>query len=248
MIRACFVLVVVVVVTILSSVILLIAGLIHPSLRLYAAASRAWSWSVLRASGVRLHCEGAEHIAGAEPRIFVCNHQSALDIPILAVLLKGRVRFLAKDSLFRVPLFGWALARYGHMPVHRENPRATVEHLRRLIVRLKRRPVSLIVFPEGTRSTDGKLLPFRLGAMKICKRAGMAVVPVAVDGSLAVLRRGEYRVRPGPVRVVFAPPILAEEISAMRSGELRDRLHEAIASALADQSCPRRIETTAEVE
>lgn len=209
-----------------------LAGLVYPARWLATWGSYLWSYSVLTAAGVRLTVEGTEQRPQGTSCFFVGNHQSALDIPILIVALRGRVRFLAKDSLFRIPIFGWALSRYEHVPIQRSRPRATLRRLAAMIDRIRRHPMSLVVFPEGTRSPDGRLLPFRMGAMKICQRAGLGVVPFSIDGSLAVHQRARFRVRPGSVRLVFAPPIPAGEVTAMTAGELHDRVREAMARGL----------------
>jgi 1-acyl-sn-glycerol-3-phosphate acyltransferase len=101
-----------------------------------------------------------------------------------------------------------------------------------MIERTKRRPVSLAMFPEGTRSVDGHLLPFRKGAMKICKRAGLAVVPFAISGSVQIHRRGSLRICSGPVRISFAEPITANEVAAMSTTELHDRILRAVQDGL----------------
>ena len=213
-------------------VTLLLIGLVYPARWLATRASYLWSQAVLTVAGVRLTVEGTEQLPRGTSCFFVGNHQSALDIPILVVALRGRVRFLAKDSLFRIPIFGWALLRYEHVPIYRSRPRATLRRLERMIDRIRRDPMSLAVFPEGTRSPDGRLLPFRMGAIKICQRVGLSMVPFSIDGSLAVHRRARFRIRPGPVRLVFSAPIEAGEVTAMTADELHDRARESIVRGL----------------
>ncbi len=232
MIRATATLMVAALYIVIVSGPLLLGGLVFPAPQFADVASLVWSRLIFLVAGVRLTIVGAEHIADHTPRFFVGNHQSAVDIPILITALRGRVRFMAKDSLFRIPLFGQILARYDYVPIDRSRARRALESLDAMIERIRRRPVSLAVFPEGTRSVDGTLLPFRRGAMKICQRAGLAVVPFAISGSVAIHRRGVFRISPGPVRISFATPIPADEVSAMSSTELHDRVRQAVEHGL----------------
>ena len=220
----------------LGTLVLLI-GLVYPAPVFMTWGSAFWSRVILVTAGVRVTVQGTEHLAEDASKFFVGNHQSALDIPILVAVLHGRIRFMAKETLFRIPLFGWIIRRYGHVPIDRSRPRATFRTLQRMIARLERRPISFVVFPEGTRSTDGRLLPFRKGTMKICQRAGLSVVPFAIHGSSAVHERGRFRVRPGAVRIVFEKPIPASEVTGLTATELHDRVREAVARGLA-RLCP----------
>lgn len=209
----------------------LLIGLIYPSRHLVAFVSWIWAWTILRTAGVQLTIEGARHLA-AGPGFFVANHQSALDIPILIYALRGNVRFLAKNTLFHIPVFGWALARYGFVPVYRNDARRTLRTVNRMLTRLKKSPVSFAVFPESTRSRDGRTLPFRRGAMKICQRSGLTIVPVAIDGSICVHHRDRFHATPGPVRLIFCEPISASDAQAMSSSELTERVTQMIAPQL----------------
>ena len=236
MLRAVWLFITLVGATLIIALTGVVVGLGRPSLRVADGVMRRWSRALLSAAGVRLRCEGTEHVADGVPAFFVGNHQSALDIPILAAALRGRVRFLAKKALFEIPVFGWILRVYGHAEIDRSNARAALKSLNEIYARIQKRPSSFALFPEGTRSTDGRMLPFRRGALKICQRGGLPVVPFAIDGSVSVLKRGEYRVRGGVVRLVFCPPIPAAEVAALSQDELTERVRSAIAKALGQ--CP----------
>ena len=219
------------VVLVLGSAALLI-GLIYPSRRVVAFAAVVWSRVVLSLAGVRLTIEGKELVADRVPRFFMGNHQSALDIPILLLALDGHVRFMAKDTLFRIPVFGWVLLRYGYAPINRSSPRVTLRTIERMLERLRRDPISIAVFPEGTRSSDGRLITFRRGTMKVGQRSGLPVVPFSIEGSLAVYNRQHFAANPGPVKLIFAEPIPAAEVAAMSTTELHDRMKATIARQL----------------
>jgi len=216
----------------------LIAGFVHPSRRLIARTGTLWARLMLGICGVRLTIEGLEHARDGRAKFFMGNHQSALDIPMVVLALNGDVRFIAKNTLFRTPIFGWIIGRYGNVPVDRTRPRVALKNLNRMLERVKDQPISLAVFPEGTRSADGRLLRFRKGTMKIGQRAGLPIVPFSIDGSYAVNPRDRLRAYPGPVRLTFASPIPADEVAAMSPAELHDRVRGTIARQLGQPWAP----------
>lgn len=223
---------------IVPGVPVLLMGLVYPSRRVMAWAGNLWARTMLAICGVRLSVEGLENVADRRPKFFLGNHQSALDIPIILAALRGDVRFMGKNTLFRYPIFGWVLHRYGHVPINRSRPRAALKSLERMLQRVRQRPISLAVFPEGTRSPDGAMLPFRQGTMKICQRSGLPAVPFAIDGSFRVNPRDRVRAYPGPVRLAFGDPIPAAEIAAMSPGQLHDRVRGAVAKMLKESGSP----------
>ena len=208
-------------------------ALIYPFRFVYVWVARFWSWVILRLAGVRLTIEGREQVADPEARYYVGNHQSGLDIPILIAALRGNVRFLAKDSLFRIPVMGWIMARYGFVSVDRKRPRTTLERVNQALRHGRKNPISLAVFPEGTRAGDGRLLPFGRGALRIGRRSGLPIVPFAINGAMAVNHPDVMRAIPGPVRLTFLEVIPAEEVAAMSDAELHDRIRAAIVRGLA---------------
>jgi len=212
--------------------IALIVGVVYPSRRIFAALALVWAKAILFFSGVRLTVEGGDFLSDGRPRFFMGNHQSALDIPILVAALLGDVRFMAKRSLFRIPVFGWVLHRYGFAAIDRENARTTLRTLDLMLDRLRRRPINFAVFPEGTRSADGRLLRFRRGTMKIGLRSGLPIVPFSIDGSVAVHDRNHFEARPGPVRLTFGSPIPVDEVAELSPDELHRRIVATVASQL----------------
>ncbi len=175
----------------------------------------AWLWCrlVLAISGVRIIVEGLERLFPGKRYVFFANHQSQMDIPVLEEALRDfEIRFLAKRSLFRIPFFGWGIAALGYIPVERDDPR---EGLRSLIACAERvrEGYSVVVFPEGTRSPDGRLLPFKTAGFLIPIKAGVPAVPVAILGTRKILPKGSLFVRPGEVRVIIGAPIPTEGLT-----------------------------------
>jgi 1-acyl-sn-glycerol-3-phosphate acyltransferase len=167
----------------------------------------------------------------------MCNHQSALDIPILfgACQTEHDVRFMAKESLFKIPFLGWGMSRTGFVPIRRENARHSAE-LFQAITREKPEH-SYVIFPEGTRSPDGRLQPLKRGSFGLALRMNVPIVPVTLIDACRANPKGRYLVRPGTVRLVFHEPIQPPQASH-RDGrdELLEKVNAAILSALpADQ-------------
>jgi 1-acyl-sn-glycerol-3-phosphate acyltransferase len=181
---------------------------------------------------VDVRAEGLERLTRGATYIFVSNHQSIYDIPIIFATLPFQVRIIAKESLGRFPFLGWHLRRTGHMLVDRSRPDPT--RILKQWSSMVSRGLSLIVFPEGTRSRDGRVSRFKGGSFLMAIRAGISVVPVSVSGSRYVMLKGRLRVCPGRVRLVVHEPIAIEgrEPSADEARRLAERVREAIQSAV----------------
>jgi 1-acyl-sn-glycerol-3-phosphate acyltransferase len=192
--------------------------------------ARAWSWLILKTSGVMVEVTGLERLDPARSYIFAVNHQSIYDIPIMFTSLPVQLRILSKASVGRVPFLGWHLLRTGHVLVDRSKPGAAVI---KKLARLVKQHHSLMVFPEGTRSTDGSVGRFKGGSFLIAVEAGLPVVPISIQGSRHVMFRGRVTVCPGRVTVTVHEPI---ETSGVLRGEVREfsaRVREVVASAAA---------------
>ncbi len=190
--------------------------------------ARAWSRGLLWASGVRVEHEFVERLP-PRPFIFMANHRSTFDIPALLATLPGQTRFLAKSSLFKIPIFGWALAIGGFIPVDRGNRTRARETLA-VAARRLRAGASLLIFPEETRSLDGKMLPFKSGGFRLAQASGLSVVPVGIRGAGEVESPGSWIIHPGTIRVRYGRPIdaMGAAPGAKRQflGEIRERIAE----------------------
>jgi len=181
--------------------------------------ARTWSWLILATTGVEVRVEGLERIEAGHTYVFVANHQSIYDIPVLFASLPFQLRIIAKASLGRFPFLGAHLRRTGHLLVNRSAPdRAAVFAWADA---LTARGLSLIVFPEGTRSRDGRVGPFKGGSFYPAMQAGLSVVPLSIVGSRHVMRKGELTTRPARVTLVVHPPIPTVAHPAPPSEEVR---------------------------
>ena len=170
-------------------------------------ARRLWAPALLFVAGARVEVEGTEHLEGRRATLYACNHQSSIDIPALFVALPVDLRFVAKEQLRWVPLVGWYIQMAGHILVDRSNRARAIASLDRAAERVVRRHISLIVFPEGTRSPDARVLPFKRGPFGLALKARIPVVPVTIEGSARVMPRRSWRIRPGVIRVRIGAPL-----------------------------------------
>jgi 1-acyl-sn-glycerol-3-phosphate acyltransferase len=167
--------------------------------------ARLWSWLILATTGVRVQVRGLERLQPGTTYVFVSNHQSIYDIPVIFASLPYQLRIIAKDSLGSFPFLGWHLSRTGHLLVNRRNrdPRAVFNWANALSAK----GLSLIVFPEGTRSADGRLGPFKGGRLYPAVQAGLPNVPISVAGSRHVMKKGRLMTCPGDVELTIHDPI-----------------------------------------
>ncbi len=184
--------------------------------------ARLWARLILRTTGVEVRASGVERLDPGASYVLASNHQSIYDIPVLFDALPLQLRIVAKASLGRFPFLGWHLRRAGHVLVERDHPGPAVF---RRMARLVGDGVSLIVFPEGTRSRDGRVGPFKGGPFLLAIEAGLPVVPVSISGSRHVMLKGRLMACPGTVDLVVHEPVatagLTREDARRLAGEVR---------------------------
>ena len=168
--------------------------------------ARIWSWLILKTSRITVSVVGLEHAGKGSPAILCVNHQSSMDIPVLLAHLPFQFRFVAKRSLFRYPFMGWHLRRSGHIAVGRDHPGEARRSIDDAATKI-RDGYPVVVFPEGGRSRDGAILPFKSGAFRLAILAGVPVTPVTLNGTMNVLRPDSVHIRPGHVEMILHPPI-----------------------------------------
>jgi 1-acyl-sn-glycerol-3-phosphate acyltransferase len=208
--RRFFVAFILIVTTLSLSVIALLASFFGRKGEYVHAVARIWALIYLRASGVRAVLTGSGNIP-RPPYIFMCNHQSALDIYALQATFPLSFRWVAKKELFLIPFFGWALKRAGNISLDREHPREALKAME-AAARTIRGGTNIIMFPEGTRSIDGTLLPFKKGSFSIVYRAGVPVVPVGIRGTRELQPKGAFVAeRKGTVYVHIGTPLSLED-------------------------------------
>ncbi len=185
---------------------------------------RAFSRLLFSLSGVSFTVKGIEQVVPSRRYVVVANHQSFFDIPACMAALPMDTRFFAKRELVWLPFIGIIMVLYGNVIVNRADARGAVEALARAKKLLARR--TLVIFPEGTRSTDGKVHTFKTAGLSLATDTGAPILPIAIQGTGKVLPKGKVIPRPGPVEVTILPPV--EVAPATDRKELAARLEQAI--------------------
>ncbi|HEY9422999.1 MAG TPA: lysophospholipid acyltransferase family protein [Thermoanaerobaculia bacterium] len=200
---------------------------------------RIWSNALLAASLVRVENRYDPALEPGKSYVFLCNHQSLFDIPVLLATAPGQVRMLAKRSLFLIPLFGWALKAGGFIAVDRANRGTARATFASASARL-REGTSVLMFPEGTRALTDHLLPFQRGGFLLALKFGLPIVPVGIRGTRAIQHRGNWAIRPGAAVVTYGAPIDPAAYGLRRKGELTEevrlRIKELAGLSLAEEA------------
>lgn len=185
--------------------------------------ARSWGQSILFASRIHVTVKGFSNIDPDKPYIFMPNHMSNFDIPVLLAHLKVQFRWLAKAELFRIPLFGFAMKRAGYISIDRSNRKSAFESLARA-AQIIRNGRSVLIFPEGTRSKDQSIKPFKKGGFVLAVESGVPIVPVIIHGTWRIMSKNGLMIRPGDVTVEILEPIETGNYSRATKDELLERV------------------------
>jgi 1-acyl-sn-glycerol-3-phosphate acyltransferase len=193
-------------------------------------AMRRWCESSAKGLGIDIEASGLENVPKSHRFVYASNHQSIVDILVLGAVLPGDFKWAAKRSLMKIPFLGWHLQLAGHVPVDRkQGSRAAADVIKRF-QKVLDEDKPLLIFPEGTRSEDGLVRPFKNGGFYAAARANAPVVPVALEGTYQMMKRGKPYMDHGAVRVRIGAPIQPKEggREGARVNDLRERTFEAV--------------------
>ncbi len=189
----------------------------------------------VRMAGIRVHAKGLENVPRDKPCIFMANHVSNLDPPVLLPLIPGRTAVFVKKALMKIPFIGMAMRMGGFVAVDRDGKRETARGSIQRASEVLASGVHITSFPEGTRSRTGHLLAFKKGPFYLAQQSGAPIIPISIHGTEKMMRKGSLQITPGDAHVHFHPPILAGEYPT-REG-LITAVREAIASDLPQWMC-----------
>jgi 1-acyl-sn-glycerol-3-phosphate acyltransferase len=190
-------------------------------------AARFWARSILFASRIQVTVKGTSHIDPSKSYIYMSNHQSNFDIPVLLAFLKVQFRWLAKAELFKIPLFGYAMKRAGYISIDRSNRRAAFASLKRAADSI-RNGVSIIIFPEGTRSLDGNIRSFKKGGFALAVDSGVPIVPVILHGTRFIMPKERLQIKPGNVLLEITEPIDTANYTRKTKDDLLEKVRNRI--------------------
>jgi 1-acyl-sn-glycerol-3-phosphate acyltransferase len=202
--------------------------------------ARQWARMLLAVSFVRATVRGAERLDPDASYVVVANHSSYMDIPALYSALPLELRFFAKKGLFSIPLLGWHLRRAGHLPVVRDDARASLKSMSDGAKLMRERGISVLLFPEGGRTQEG-MRPFKEGAAYIAIKAGVPVVPVGLVNMRNVLPMNSWLLRPAKVEIQVGEPIDTAGMTLHDRGRLNEMLQERVAGLAGQSPVPARV-------
>ena len=220
----------------LFSVIMCIWALVIPifggsarTVHFYCAVP--WAKVILRVCGIRVAVRGREDVNPEVPRIYMCNHQSFFDIWTLLAFLPVDFKFILKQELMNIPLLGPAMTRAGYIGIERKDPRKAVKSIALAAKRIKD-GASVLIFPEGTRSVDGRLQSFKRGGFNLAFKSGCDIVPVVINGSHRIATKGSLRINKGSYSLYMGNPISLSGYRKKDIQRLMDKVHQAISDKL----------------
>ena len=205
--------------TILISILALISGLIDKTYVSYKYVTKLFSAGILLISGVKVKTHGLENINGKGPFIFVSNHISQFDIIALQFTIPLKAGFVFKKELAKIPVFGWQLMSGPHIMIDRSNAEKALKSIHKARHKMKTKSVSMILFPEGTRSKDGNLQSFKRGAFHLASQVNYPIIPVTVRDSDKLLPKGSLKIKKGIINLYFSEPVMTTNIET-RNDEL----------------------------
>ena len=194
----------------------------------YDRMQRHWARRVLGVAGVRVALEGAGHLPLGEARIVSANHASFFDILALLGYLPVDAKFIAKKEIFAIPILGQAMHAAGHVAMDRGHQKQAFGAYDRAAAEMRAKNLAIVVYPEGTRTRSGELLPFKKGAFVFAIASGAPIVPCWVEGAFRVNHKGDWRIRPGTIRLTLGPPIATRGLSVDDRDALADRTRQAM--------------------
>jgi len=194
-------------------------------------ASMPWAKAILWVSGIKVGAKGQENVTAYAPCIYMSNHQSYFDIFTLLAYLPVDFKFIMKQELMKIPLLGHAMKRAGYIGIDRENPKKAILSMNKITEKIKD-GTSVLIFPEGTRSIDGRLQPLKKGGFNMALKAGCDIVPVAISNSYRIVPKGSLKVNKGSVALHIGKAISVKGYSRSNMTELMGRVREAMLSQM----------------
>jgi 1-acyl-sn-glycerol-3-phosphate acyltransferase len=182
-----------------------------------------WARSILAVSPLEVTVKGLSNIDPGKSYIYMSNHQSNYDIPILLGLLPVQFRWLAKIELFRIPFFGYAMKRAGYVCIDRSNQKSAFESLKKA-AGIIRDGVSVMIFPEGTRSRDGNIGSFKKGGFVLAIESGVPILPVIIRGTFSVMPKSRLLIKPGKVTLEIRKPVETSDFTKETKDELMEKI------------------------
>lgn len=215
--------------TLILGTLVIICGFFSKKGDLPHRIARIWARSILWVSGVRVSVTGQANLLPGRSTIYMANHQSNYDIPVLMAALPVQFRWLAKAELFKIPVFGAGMKRCGYISIDRSNRQSAFDSLDRAAATI-RNGTSVMIFPEGTRSHDGRIRPFKKGGFVLTVNAGVPIVPILISGTQSIMPKGKKLIRPRNVTLDILAPVGTAGYDRHNKDELMEQVRSRMCS------------------
>jgi 1-acyl-sn-glycerol-3-phosphate acyltransferase len=228
MFRTFFFSIVVVIDTIVSAFSVMAIGIFNPYSKIATHILKNWARILVWAAGIKLEVVGKENIQQGTSYVVVSNHQSHMDIPTVLTAIPLAIRIISKKELFKIPVFGWGMRAAGILEIDRANRKKAIETLKRAEEIIRQNQLSILAFPEGTRSPDGKIHPFKKGPFILALNSQYAILPVSISGTRNILPKKKLKIKSGKVRVQIHSPINTLELKLNKRDDLLKSTQEVV--------------------
>ncbi len=189
--------------------------------------ARVWARCLLLVSGISVDVRGFQHISLRKPYIYMSNHLSNFDIPVLLAYLPVQFRWLAKAELFKIPIFGYAMQRAGYISINRSDRKSAIASLNQAARHVKD-GTSIMIFPEGTRNLKDAIQSFKKGGFFLAVDAGVPIVPVIINGTWQIMSKDRIRIQSGKVVLHIAEPIETSAYDRKTKDDLMKKVRQVI--------------------
>ena len=186
---------------------------------------RIWAKCILALSNIRVTVKGFSNLKPGRSYIYMANHMSNFDIPVLQAYLPVQFRWLAKAELYKIPVFGYAMKRAGYISIDRSDRKSAIESLNKA-VNIIRDGVSVVIFPEGTRSSTHNIQPFKKGGFFLAVDSGVPIIPIIIHGTERIMPKKQLLIKPGNVTLEIAKPINSSDYTRKTKDDLMDKIRD----------------------
>ena len=227
MFRSICIIIVSAILTIIGSLMAIVSGMFNPYSKFTNGIIRIWAKSILWVSGIEVIIEGLNKLQPGQSYVFIANHQSTLDIMVYAASIPGTARFIAKKELFKIPIFAQGMKLAGIIAIDRGNSAKAKQTIDKAVQTVKN-GVSVIIFPEGTRSKDGTIQRFKKGAFILALNGGIPITPTVISGSGNIMEKKSMKLKHGRIKVQFLDPISTENLKYESRNQLVEKVRNQI--------------------
>ncbi len=234
MVRASMTILGIILVTIFMSVITILVSFVTVGGNTPHKVARIWAKCILKLSNIKVNVKGLSNLKSGRSYIYMANHVSNFDIPVLLAYLPVQFRWLAKAELYKIPIFGYAMKRVGYISIDRSNRKSAIKSLN-TASKIIRNGVSVVIFPEGTRSRTNNVQPFKKGGFFLAVDSGVPIIPIIIHGTGRIMPKKQLLIKPGYVTLEIAKPINSSDYTRKTKNDLMEKVRNTILKSYENQ-------------